>query len=269
MKNIKLFLILSLLALFTGCDEDQVIFDNQNGFAQSAFGEVGQNYGVFDDGSRVAKVRVDVTTISNVDRTIAISVNAAKTTATPAMYTIASNSLFVPAGANNGYILVTGHYDAIPAAQKFRLVLDLSDVTGTRVDPALAEHTLILQQACIKGTAGIYNVAVSVDGDAILSHQVTLVPTSADNTFSITSSWGPAFVATLTGNNAYLNKYLYPGTIKINCDDTIIFTGTDPANYDTGGAGTFDETTGKITISLSQALFNDSFTTICVFTPVP
>ncbi|AWG23766.1 hypothetical protein [Flavobacterium kingsejongi] len=148
MKNIKLFLILSLLALFTGCDEDQVIFDNQNGFAQSAFGAVGQNYGVFDDGSRVAEVRVDVTTVSSVDRTIAVSVNAAKSTATPAMYTIESTSLFVPAGANNGYIKVTGHYDAIPAFQIFRLVLDLTDVAGTHVDPALSEHTIILQQAC-------------------------------------------------------------------------------------------------------------------------
>lgn len=268
MKKLKFLFLFSLVVLNLSCEEDKVVFNGSS--SRAAFGEVGQNLKVAIEDNSFIKVRVDLTTTSKEDRVVAISVDQPNTTATSDMYTIDQTSLVVPAGAYNAEIIIKGNYDAIQDAQKYRLVLNLDSVDGAYIDAKESQHIVIISQSCPKDAGGKYDVFVSALNEEAPSHQVTFVPVSGiENTFDITTSWGPNFVGFLTGDPSYNGQFVYPGRITINCDNSILFVGTDANGaYDAGGSGFFDEDSGVLEITLNQALFQDSFTATCTFVPV-
>lgn len=111
-----------------------------------------------------------------------------------------------------------------------------------------------------------YNVDVYAFNEDAPSHIQTFVPVAGtDNKFKVASAWGPNFVAWATGNNSNAGKYLYKGTLTINCTE-VTYVGDDA--WAPGGEGTYNPITGVIYLELDQALFSDVFITKCTFTPL-
>ena len=111
-----------------------------------------------------------------------------------------------------------------------------------------------------------YDVDVFAFDDQAPSHSVTLVPVAGtDNQWTVTSSWGPDFVAWATGDPSYSGAFLYSGTIVLNDDYTVDFIGNDA--WATGGSGNYSPCTQVFDITLTQGLFTTSFTTQVVMSP--
>jgi hypothetical protein len=149
MKNIlksALFLCVTVLSLGS-CEEDKVIFDSRNGESIAAFRTAAYSLPVTEEGVSSIELVVDVTTVSNVDRAIAIEI-APETTALPNEYTLDQATLVVPAGQYNGLIKITGHFDELPALTVRQLVINLEDVAGARLVDGTTTATITLSQSC-------------------------------------------------------------------------------------------------------------------------
>lgn len=114
-----------------------------------------------------------------------------------------------------------------------------------------------------------YNVEVYALGDQYTTHQQTFTKVEGKPaTYQVQSSWG-SFIADALGNPAYNGQYLYPGVLRINCDNSVVFTGTTGSMP--GGTGSFDPSTGIISLTLSQSLLTSggtSFTVDTYFIPI-
>lgn len=111
-----------------------------------------------------------------------------------------------------------------------------------------------------------YNADVFAFGAQAPSHSVTLVPVSGvDNQWTVTSTWGPSFVAWATGDPAYDGQYVYSGTIILNDDFTVEVVGDD--TWATGGEGLFSPCTQEFSFTLTQGLFQNPFTVDVVMMP--
>lgn len=130
MKTNKILLLLTVIAtsLFMGCSqEENVQFDAVNGQTLANFIGSSATQPVIVEGTASTDVTIEVTTKSDVDRTIEV-VPTAESTATSNQYTI--SNLVIPAGAYAGTFTVTGNYDNIPEGGNFELELQLSGLSG-------------------------------------------------------------------------------------------------------------------------------------------
>ena len=92
----------------------------------------------------------------------------------------------------------------------------------------------------------------------------TFVPDpSQENTWFVSTGWGPEAVSFLTRDESYAGSYLYSGKLVIKCDNTVEYTGLE--SYLEGGTGTYDPITGIITLVLTQELFDSPFTVTTQF----
>mgnify|MGYP000297434631 FL=1 len=95
---------------------------------------------------------------------------------------------------------------------------------------------------------------------------VNFTPTANDNEFTLTTCWGPNYVAFLTGNPGFNGLFPYPGTLSVDPTSGVV-TVVGGAGYATGGTGSMDACSGVITVTLGQGLFGSPFTTTVVYTP--
>ncbi len=128
MKNYILkvsILVFGFLTLI-GCDEDNVIFDVNNGQTLAKFSGTSGTLATPEDGATTT-VDVLVTTKSNTDRAIQIVIDPAST-ATADQYQI--SDLFIPAGAFLGTIKFTSNFNAIPETGSTFLIINLTGIEG-------------------------------------------------------------------------------------------------------------------------------------------
>jgi len=81
-----------------------------------------------------------------------------------------------------------------------------------------------------------------------------------ENSFNISSAWGPEFIGSITNNNEdYIGIYQYPATITINEDFSIsvvaLFEETPAAPEGTVSTGTYDPCTQTFYYELQQTVF--------------
>ncbi len=136
MKKIILLFAMSLV-LFTSCEEDLVVFDNENGQTLAQFSATTALLGTPAEGATY-EVDVTVTTKSDSERTISIEVDGSST-ATPDQYTL--SNLVIPAGAYVGTVTITSDFDALPDEGSTLLVLNLTDVSNSN-DITFSNSTL-------------------------------------------------------------------------------------------------------------------------------
>lgn len=244
--------------------------NSSDNVALSGFAEKASEVLFLTTGTTDTYIDIDVSNKTANDRSIVYTVAA--TNLPTGSYTLQQNPLLA-ANQHNAKIKVTVNNNLLNAGgfDQYYLNLKLQSIGGTSINSDKTNHVVTFKLSCPKGNlSGNYNVDVYAFADQAPSHTVALVPVDGvENTYSITSSWGPTFVAWATGNSAYNNQYLYKGNIKINCDDTVTFIGKETGTWDTGGTGTYDPVTGVINIALSQGLFTGAFTTDLVFTKLP
>lgn len=148
MKKINIFLSLILLVVvLVSCGEETENFDNVGGVSMTAFNKAGSKIVVSPnpDVIVVDSVQVDVTTVSNVDRVMTVTIDPSSTVL-PAMYDMVVTP--IKAGAYNGYVVLKGNYAAFPNTQKYRLQLNLVSVDGATLtsDLSLKSHSVILNK---------------------------------------------------------------------------------------------------------------------------
>lgn len=103
-----------------------------------------------------------------------------------------------------------------------------------------------------------YNVDVTALGGTAPSHNVELV-SLGNNQFSVSSTWGPNFVAWATGDASFEGQFPYPAIITVNSDLTVDVVGAGNAALE-GGSGTYDSCNDVFLITLTQGLFTTDFT---------
>lgn len=275
MKKIIFSIFASAALLFASCDADRQIFDSS-----------GENYAYFTGGTSFklpVKVEdtdgtemlleVGSTVKTNADRAVRIEILADEDLtddveyATEDQYSIDATTLVIPADSYIGKIKLKSYYNELPEQGSVFVKVKLTAVDGNSLMESSSIYTVELFRSCPKEIGLDYTVYPSrTGGSALPTYNTTIIPIQGEeNTYRVSSSWGPNAVATLTGSASYNGQYLYESIIVINCDNTITVEGTDPDLP--GGTGTYDPESGFITLVLTQELFTTAFTVTSVFIP--
>ena len=130
----KLVYIIAFMVLAVSCDRNTgAIYDVENGVALAAFNRTVQTFPVDDSGNSVTEIIVGVTTASDTDRSISVSVDPSSTAA-PGEYTIDPASLVIPAGEFVARVRLQGNFENIPETGQTQVVLNLDSVDGAILD---------------------------------------------------------------------------------------------------------------------------------------
>ncbi len=194
---LKSIALLFFVTFFIGCDEEenQVVFDVNNGQTIASFNVTQQTLPVADTGESVAEIIVGVNTVSSVDRTINISIDE-NSTALPGEYSIDSSTLIIPAGEFTSNIRLVGNFNEIPETGTTFVTLNLESVEGAELTATRLSHQVNLFRFCpfTDGATflGDYELTTVVNspsfGGTFASGTVTLTQgaTVADRVFAAT-----------------------------------------------------------------------------------
>ena len=138
-------------------------------------------------------------------------------------------------------ILNFQNLDTVTDPIVFDVVLTAVDVDGVSVGVDSESITSYrVSTPCPVETSDNYNVDVVGPGSPP-SHSVALVPVpGVANQYTVSSTWGPNFVAAATGNPAFEGQFPYPAVISINDDLTVDVSPTAATQAGPGGSGTYD-----------------------------
>ncbi|HAI42274.1 MAG TPA: hypothetical protein DCM40_31260 [Maribacter sp.] len=123
----KYILIIAVLFAFVSCEEENIVFDSENGQTLAKFSASSILVPTPTEGASI-NVDVFVSTKTDSERTISVEVDPSST-ATSDQYTI--SGLTIPAGAFGSTVTITGNFDALPEEGRVNLVLNLVDVSGS------------------------------------------------------------------------------------------------------------------------------------------
>lgn len=147
MKMKKIVTILSLFALFVSCGEtEDKIWDPTTGQTLAYFATSSGVLGIPFNSTTSQTVKVNVNTLSSVDRTVVVEVDAANTTVDAANYSF-SPTVTIPANAYIGELVINGTDTEELTTAPELLVLKLTSVSDGGVVSS-AKLTLTVQQIC-------------------------------------------------------------------------------------------------------------------------
>jgi len=122
----KYILIIAVLFAFVSCEEENIVFDKENGQTGVSFATTAYNVSVPTEGLTL-EVPVNVTTVSNADRTFDISVDEA-TVGDAANYAL--GSVAIPAGEYTGLLNVSLNFDPLTDGTVYSLIVNLDAPEG-------------------------------------------------------------------------------------------------------------------------------------------
>lgn len=267
MKKIyNLLLVLSLVVLATSCERDQGDTDYLNDRTNTVFfNNTSASLFVEEGGENVVTVSVSSTALAENQIDYWIEVDPSSTAQKGVDYNITSSTSVIEQGTLISTFTITADFSNASLDGKTAVFNLLSDEAAVGADN---QFELTLTKSCpyngLNTTS--YSGGVRAFDDDAPSYSTTLNPVAGqDNTWTIASAWGPEFVAWATGDPGFNGRFLYSGTIVINPDYSVTFTGDDA--WAIGGTGLFNPCTQIITYTLGQALFTTSFTVDVTLTP--
>lgn len=227
-----IYILFASLGMLVSCEEDLVIYDNVNGYATAQITNGAEQTLPVPDTGDAAIIEVGVSTISDEDRSIVISIDEELTTAQPSEYDIDQSTLVIPAGSFVGQVVVNANFDAIPETGLTALVLNLDNVEGSDALDGTLTHKINFFRFCpFEGEAtfqgeylletqvlGIFGTPTLTDGVVTVSQGSTV----ADRQFSVSAY--PAF-----GSFA---PFVY--SFALICDE-IVVSAVDNVNVGCGG----------------------------------
>jgi len=122
----KYSFLMIFIILFISCEEDLVVFDNENGQTAVSFGTTSYNLSVPAEGVSI-EVPVNVTTVAGTDRTFDVTVDDTST-GVAANYSI--GSVTIPANSYNGLLIVGLNFSPLVDGEVYTLNLNLSAPAG-------------------------------------------------------------------------------------------------------------------------------------------
>ncbi|MCO5725933.1 hypothetical protein [Robiginitalea marina] len=261
-----LYILFVSLGFLMSCEEDLVIFDEGDGFIQVERTSASTS----EDGAPMSTT-ISLGTETN-DSGISVNFDVIIESGDASRFTItpANGVLDIPAGEFSGEIVVTP-IDNIDADGNAVIRVELSEsnplpigVGGLGLERTGATFT-INDNDCPTEISESYRVNVFAFGAEAPAHSVALIPVAGtDNQWTVTSAWGPEFVAWATGDPGFSGAFPYSGTIVLNDDFSVEFIGD--AAWATGGIGSYSACDDQFTITLTQALFTTAFTVDIVMT---
>ncbi|WP_324025466.1 hypothetical protein QSV08_20030 [Maribacter sp. BPC-D8] len=117
----KYILIIAVLFAFASCEEENIVFDNENGQTGVSFATTAYNVSVPTEGLGI-DVPVNVTTVAAADRTFSVSVDDA-TVGDAGNYAL--GSVTIPAGEYSGILNVSLNFDPLTEGEVYTLVVNL------------------------------------------------------------------------------------------------------------------------------------------------
>lgn len=148
MKNIRTIFTIVLVSVFFGACEktEPIVFDPNSGQTLAFFRNNSSNLEVVLNSTGTDTVKVGLTTLSNQDRTVTVSLVEDQTTAASENFTIQNNEVIIPAGEYFGDLIIEGN-DTSLEIQAQSIVLKLETVSPNGV---LSEglHTVSIFQIC-------------------------------------------------------------------------------------------------------------------------
>jgi hypothetical protein len=267
-KFLKSILVVFSLATLVSCSEDDSKFsvDPQSGWAQfTTASQVNVAFGTTDE--IVLPVRLFSAVNPGVDVMYTIEdvvgTSAGVLTSNPGMISIASGTL-------NGDLVLGLATEGLTSTIEFDVVLTATSRDNVQVGLSDDSKPIVRRvRICPFTFAASYtgvptaNLAAPAVAPAFT---VNFTPTANDNEFTLTTCWGPNYVAFLTGNPGFNGLFPYPGTLSVDPTSGVV-TVVGGAGYATGGTGSMDACSGVITVTLGQGLFGSPFTTTVVYTP--
>ncbi|SNR17090.1 hypothetical protein [Tenacibaculum jejuense] len=137
-KKISLYILVLASTILAGCDPtENVIFDVNNGQSLAKFTTGDQTIPVPDSGA-TAIISVGVSTVSDTDRRVTLSIDAANTTATTAAYTINDATAVIPAGEYIANIEIDANFTGVPVTGFADLVVNIDGVEGAELEEDLS-----------------------------------------------------------------------------------------------------------------------------------
>jgi hypothetical protein len=266
-KFLKLILVVFSLATLVSCNEDDSKFsvDPQSGWAQFTSGaQINVAFGTTDE--IVLPVRLYSAVNPGLDVTYTIEdvvgSSAGVLTSNPGMMTIASGTL-------NGDLVLGLATEGLTSTIEFDVVLTATSRDNVQVGLSDNSKPIVRRvRICPFTFAASYtgvptaNLASPAVGPTF---SVNFTPTANPYQYTLTTCWGPNYIAFLTGNPDFNGLLPYPGTLSVDPTSGVV-TVTAGAPYG-GGTGSMDACSGVITVTLIQAIFGNPFTTTVVFTP--
>lgn len=242
MKKIKSLLILMVAATcFVACDKDEenVIFDNINGQTLAFFDRTSSSLPVTIDATGSVDIAIGVTTVSNSDRTINISVIADQTTAAAENYSLSSTSITVPAGEYYGTLTVSGTDNSVETtAETIALRIDTVDngIVDSRTHNVSIFQVCPVDEALFTGMYLIEQTTPFVDGPTLDDGSVVEVRSSGTSRIFASNRY-PNFCTTPLDFtfNLVCNEIIVPvQDTNCRCNDASDWFGpaTTPSTYD-------------------------------------
>lgn len=220
----KYILIIAVLFAFVSCEEENIVFDNENGQTGVSFAETEFNVSVPTEGLDI-EVPVNVTTVADADRTFDVSVNEESVGGSS---NYALGSVTIPAGEYSGVLNVSLNFDPLVDGEVYTLIVNLTAPAGGVAFDDTLEIEYFKEIVC-------NDILVTVVTDTY-GGETTWEITDADGT--VVASDGP-FV-NVTGGDTYTQEVF----LEDGCYTFTIF--------DSYGDGQVDGTvTGSYTITCS------------------
>jgi len=256
MKNIffkKLAGVIAVFTLFVSCEDFEIpIYDKDNGQTLlTVFSAPSQLLPVPDTGATTT-FEVGVTTVSDMDRTVTLSIDPSST-ADPSAYSVPSSAV-IPAGAYSVAVPVAGNFDGVPELGLASVVINVDSVTDDNevLIGANNTHQIDFFRFCpFQGGAtftgdyqletlalGIFDVTTLTDGVVTVSEGATV----ADRQFAVAAY--PAFGAFSPFNFKF----------SLICGE-IVVTAVDNINVGCGGGNAIGAST---TVTSTYAEDDDS-----------
>ncbi|APQ16686.1 hypothetical protein [Maribacter hydrothermalis] len=220
----KYIVIIAVLFAFVSCEEENIVFDNENGQTGVSFATSAYNVSVPTEGLSL-EVPVNVTTVSTTERSFNVTVDES-TVGGAANYAL--GSVTIPAGEYSGTLNVSLNFDPLTEGEVYTLVVNLTAPEGGVAFDETLEVEYFKEIIC-------NDIVVTVVTDTY-GGETTWEITDADGT--VVASDGP--FANVSGGDTYTQEVF----LEDGCYTFTIF--------DDYGDGQVDGTvTGNYTITCS------------------
>lgn len=253
---LKFTIFVLIVGLFSNCQEDKIMYNGTPALA--AFVSDKADLAVLETVVSTVKIGVEISTISSVDRTIAVTIDP-KSTALATQYQMEATTLVVPANSYLGEIVVTGKFAGLVVGQSVKLILNLNSIGDAAIEANSKTFTLSIFKSCPLTDAskfnGNYKVALDQWEDYLTGQPndgTETVEYNAANgllTFRVRNLNRP-YITAATKTNAYLICVLNPvtGTVTVTSNQTWFYGTT---GYVVTGTGTVSACTGDINLVLN------------------
>ena len=265
MKKLS-YLFTFLTIVLVGCDTDkgdESYMDNRATIA--GITESSSTLFVTADGKNTYTLKINVSKLlkSNMDLTIAIDETSEAIEGVD--FNLSESSIKIAAGSFSGSIDIVADFDNASFDGK-KLKLNLVAPDGVLIGEG-SSITIDIVKSCPLPSelASSYTANPSISGTDAPEFTASFTRVGTTGlTYEVNSGWGPNFVGWAANDPSYNGALIYPCELTVNADGTVTVTGE---SYYTGGTGTYDACTGVISVTLTQAVFNNPFTVDVTFTP--